>query len=94
MAAAQGVSQLLTNLPKHKAAPHALAIWTKERTVLRVTSRTSTSKTYIATHTRTEPPPDQMITTEKQNIILRQFSMRKRSAVDEEVPTKKRKLDS
>ena len=34
------------------------------------------TKTYIATHDRTNPPPNQMISTEQQNILLRQFHTR------------------
>mmetsp|Transcript_36367 Transcript_36367/g.60263 ORF Transcript_36367/g.60263 Transcript_36367/m.60263 type:complete len:103 (+) Transcript_36367:24-332(+) len=29
--------------------------------------------TYLATHERTQPPPDQVVVTEKTNILLRQF---------------------
>ena len=38
-----------------------------------------TKHVYIATHDRTQPPADQVVTTERQNILLRQFHARNES---------------
>ena len=65
---------LLANLPRHRAAPASQ--FSSGSTPLRLVPERSTGALYIATHSRTEPPPDQIVSTEKQNILLRQFHAR------------------
>ena len=62
---------LLKDLPKHPHAPAAV----KPTRLLPDGSVTN----YIATYERTQPPPSQIVTTERQNILLRQFQARAES---------------
>uniref|UniRef100_A0A7S2GB91 DET1- and DDB1-associated protein 1 domain-containing protein n=1 Tax=Haptolina brevifila TaxID=156173 RepID=A0A7S2GB91_9EUKA len=66
----QRVSSLLANLPKHHAAPASLS---RGDTLLKVIDRPAL---YIATHNRTEPPANQVVTTEKNYLLLRRFHAR------------------
>ena len=63
------VRALLRDLPRHKSAPPGLERLPAAATVLRYQT---SQKTYVATHS-TQPPPDQVITTETQNILVREF---------------------
>ena len=92
------MSSLLQDLPRHHAAP---AISEALRPVQRIGS--DNSKMYLATHDRTEPPDNQVVRTEVQNALLRQFKARveakrqKRASSDagkdEEEPRAKRKAN-
>ena len=92
--AASRVATLLHDLPRHRAAP----VVTEP---LRPLQRPAPdgSKTYIATHDRTQPPASQVVIMEKQNILLRQFytrAARKRSSepTREEPHAKRRDSDA
>ena len=62
------VQDFLRDLPRHKAAPAMLVV--PAASVLR--HQTSPSKTYVPTHS-TDPPKDQVVKTEKQNVLVREF---------------------
>ena len=66
-------ADLLRDLPRHRAAPPELA--EPPATCVHRDSN-NMAKVYLATHERTQPPANQVITTEKQNILLRQFHAR------------------
>ena len=85
---ASRVSALLQSLPRRTDGPLDAA-WR---------SASTRSALYIATHARTEPPATQVVTTERQNILLRQFHARaeqhakkKRGAGDADAPPAKRR---
>ena len=89
----EGAAALLQNLPRHPSAP-AVLIPLKHSAPER-----SAGALYIATHDRTEPPADQVVTTEKMNVLRRQFHQReearKRSSPvddDREPPRKASRL--
>uniref|UniRef100_A0A7S0Q2S0 DET1- and DDB1-associated protein 1 domain-containing protein n=1 Tax=Coccolithus braarudii TaxID=221442 RepID=A0A7S0Q2S0_9EUKA len=63
---AVGVAALLANLPSSSRRFSQL----KQPTEW---SRVSVPVTYYPTHEHTQPPPDQVVATEKTNILLRQF---------------------
>ena len=71
------VSDLLRDLPRHRAAPPVLD--DLPATCVTRDSNTNKGKVYIATHQWTQPPANQVISTEKQNILLRQFHARAES---------------
>ena len=66
--ATERVRALLSDLPRHKAAP---ANYVPPAGTIRAQA-SSPARTYVATHS-TEPPAGQIVTTETQNILLRQF---------------------
>ena len=72
-AAPSNVGAHLANLPRHPSVPAGFA--EGALAPLRVPERAA-SRVYWATHDRTEPPPDQVVTMEKKNILLRQFHTR------------------
>ena len=65
--------RFLSDLPRHRAAPEIQQL----RPVQRISP--DNTCTYLATHDRTQPPADQVVTTERQNILLRQFRARAES---------------
>ena len=70
-------SALLQNLPRHPSAPLMLS-------AVKQTAPERTAATlYIATHDRTEPPADQVVTTERMNALMRQFHQREESRARE-----------
>ena len=68
--------RLLSDLPRHRAAPATIADSALAGGVQR---DNTSSKIYLATHEHTQPPANQLVTTEKQNILLRQFHARAES---------------
>ena len=72
----KGRSALLSDLPRHRAAPN-VELLAAAKPVQR--DNNVTKHVYIATHDRTQPPADQVVTTERQNILLRQFHARNES---------------
>ena len=91
---ASRVATLLHDLPRHRAAP---VVTEPLRPVQRPAP--DGSKTYIATHDRTQPPASQVVKTEQQNILLRQFhtrAARKRNSepTREEPRAKRRDTDA
>ena len=71
-ATTERVRALLSDLPRHKAAP---ANYVPPAGTIRAQA-SSPARTYVATHS-TEPPANQIVTTETQNILLRQFQTKK-----------------
>ena len=72
-----GASALLQNLPRHPSAPSMLS-------AVKQTAPERTAATlYIATHDRTEPPADQVVSTERMNALMRQFHQREESRARE-----------
>ena len=63
-------SALLANLPRHPKAPPSAA-----QNPVRVQA-SLTKALYIATHDRCQPPSDQIVQSERQNVLLRQFHAR------------------
>jgi DET1- and DDB1-associated protein 1 len=72
-----GACALLQNLPRHPSAPSMLS-------AVKQTAPERTAATlYIATHDRTEPPADQVVSTERMNALMRQFHQREESRARE-----------
>ena len=71
--AASRVSALLKDLPRHRAAPPTLGNIATAKPVQRDQAN---NRVYIATHEFTQPPATQIVTTERQNILLRAFHAR------------------
>ena len=71
---ATSLARLLHDMPRHPAAPamSGEALKPQQRVA-------DDSKTYLARHERTQPPASQVVTTETQNALLRQFRARAES---------------
>ena len=68
-----GAPSCLLNLPRHPAAP---PLETASTGALRISAQPRQSeKLYLATRS-TQPPDSQIVTSEKQSILLRQFHLR------------------
>jgi len=70
-------SALLANLPRHPKAPPSAA-----QNPVRVQA-SLTKALYIATHDRCQPPSDQIVQSERQNLLLRQFHARAERQIQE-----------
>ena len=71
----QGILRALLDLPRHECAPETDGA-KGMRIAARVQASLNAKATYIATHDRCDPPPSQIVTTERQNVLLRQFHAR------------------
>ena len=73
-ASSSGAGCLLQNLPSRNPMAFAKLLGRAEQTKMdRTKPSQQPAAIYVATHDRTQPPGDQVIRTEKTNILLRSF---------------------